>query len=84
MTPSEQSVRDQALVLRSAGASIRVIASALDLPRSTVGDMLRGVGAPSYYVICEQCGQGVIAARSHARYCSHRCACRAWRERRRS
>lgn len=83
-TLSDRSVgprTERALELRATGASITVIAAQMALPRTTVGKLLRGIGAPSYRVICEVCGTVTDSARRHARYCGSTCRGRAFRSR---
>jgi hypothetical protein len=57
-------------MLRREGASIRVIAGTLGVPRSTVGDWLRDSAVEPQYVKTCWCGERFLSHRSHAMSCS--------------
>jgi hypothetical protein len=70
MTVYRESVKGRARVLRQEGASIRVIAGTLGVPKSTVGNWLRDSAAEPQYVKTCWCGTPFLAHRSHAMSCS--------------
>ena len=75
-------LKSRARFLKANGDSVRVIARKLGVSVGAVGDWTRGMDEePTYYVDCAKCGERFTASRSHATYCSERCArrARAWR-----
>jgi hypothetical protein len=64
--------------LRDRGLSIRTIAALTGLPKSTVGERLRGYGEYVAEIRCERCGRETIDFTGHKRFCSHGCRSAQW------
>jgi hypothetical protein len=79
--PTEPRKIDEARWLRARGLSVRLIAQATGLPRSTVGELLKGEGETLLELRCEGCGGDFVAFRSDKRFCDPDCYQRWYRGR---
>lgn len=71
--------RREARVLRAQGDSVTVIARTLGVPRSTVGDWVRGMAEQAAMIrYCAWCGDAFLSQRCDRRFCcdNHRDAAR--------
>jgi hypothetical protein len=78
--PTDPAKLRQARELRAENVSLRVIAALTGIPRSTVGEHLRGVGETVAEIHCEWCGAETIAFSAKRQYCTPTCGKRAWCE----
>lgn len=72
MARSDVQERERALALRSEGESIRAIADQLDVPRSTLGGWLRGIGrsvSGGFLGECGWCGDLFFTTHPRRRHC---------------
>jgi hypothetical protein len=68
-THRPEHVRQTVLRLRREGESVRTIAKQLGVPKSTVGDWIRGQGEPRFLNTC-WCGERFYSTRWDALSCS--------------
>jgi hypothetical protein len=64
--------------LRERNLPIRLISRLTGVPKSTVGNILRGQGEVVYDLRCEQCEREMVALLATKRFCSQLCYQR-WR-----
>lgn len=75
--PHPEPVKGTARRLRREGLSIHAIAERLGVPRSTVGDWLRGTGGTMHIRTC-WCGERFVARNTNGVYCSPAHARKGW------
>ena len=76
--PTHPSKLREVRALRERGVSITMIAALTGVPRSTVGDLVRGEGETVYEIRCERCGKEAVAFSGKRRFCDGTCARTAW------